>query len=63
MKTKYFTICRFLIKWFIWKPLYRIECLISCGRFYKPHWSIQCKYKWLTHLNYRLCKLSMFYGL
>ena len=48
----YFVISRNFIKWCMFKPLYRIECLLSCG-----------KLKWLGRLNYKLCKLSMFYGL
>lgn len=61
----YFVISRNFIKWCVFKPLYRIECLLSCGKFHKPHWSIILpnKLKWLSRLNYKLCKLSMFYGL
>lgn len=59
----YFIISRKFIKWCMFKPLYRIECLLTCGKLYKPHWSIICKVKWLSHLNYKLAKLSMFYGL
>jgi hypothetical protein len=61
----YFVISRNFIKWCMFKPLYRIECLLSCGKLHKPHWSVMLpeKLKWLSRLNYKLCKLSMFYGL
>lgn len=61
----YFVISRNFIKWCMFKPLYRIECLLSCGKLHKPHWSVMLpeKLKWLGRLNYKLCKLSMFYGL
>ena len=56
----YFVISRNFIKWCMFKPLYRIECLLSCGKLHKP---LPEKLKWLGRLNYKLCKLSMFYGL
>lgn len=63
----YFKICRQLIKWVLFKPLYRIESLLACGWFYMPknYYPNNYKYqwKWLCNLNYKLAKLSIFYGL
>jgi hypothetical protein len=58
MKNK---IIRFLIRWCAFKPLYRIECLIDSGKL-KKDWRTPTKVKWLGNLNYKLAKLSMFYG-
>jgi len=41
----YFVISRKFIKWCLFKPFYRIECLLACGKLHKPHWSVMCKYK------------------
>lgn len=63
--TLYFVIARNLIKWCAFKPLYRIECLLACGKLHKTHWSAQPpkQFKWLCGWNYKLAKLSAFYGL
>jgi len=60
----YFVIARNLIEWCAFKPLHRAERFISCGNFNRKKWMrTPSKIKWLGRFNYKLAKLSMFYGL
>jgi hypothetical protein len=61
--TLYFVIARNLIKWCAFKPLYRVQCLIDCGKLKRDNCWIPVRIKWLGRLNYKLTKLSTFYGL
>jgi len=59
----YFVISRYLIRWLIFKPLYRLDALLTCGRLKKPHWNTPSRFKWLSTLNYKIAKLSALYGI
>ena len=65
MKTLYYSLARNTIKWFVFKPLYRVECLLSCGKLYKKHFSDKPNkpFRFISKWNYKLAKLINFYGL
>jgi hypothetical protein len=62
MKIMYFCLARWIMRWFIFKPMYKIQCLIDCGKLNRPNFLTPIKYKWFAHLNYRIGKVVMFYG-
>ena len=49
----------FMIKWFLFKPLYKLEILII-GRYYVGYKSPNFyRFRWLHKLNYKIVKMLL----
>ena len=62
IKISYYCLVRWIIKWCVFKPLYRIQCLLDCGKLHKPSGLTSVRFKWLLHLNYKIGTMMLFYG-
>ena len=51
---------RKFLAWCTFKILYRLQCLIDCGKLKRPSFTTPVKIKWLSRLNYKLAKKGLF---